>query len=156
MKLPNTSILNTRGFTLLEILVVVAIFAIVASLGLAFSFQSYSGYLFRGQETTLIQTLMVARNLSANNFDESAHGVSFFENEYRLYAVNEYDEDDSDTYQSFPIGEGFEVDGPEEVIFEQLSGSLFSCDGNDPCEITMTGNGKTDVTTINQYGGIIW
>jgi prepilin-type N-terminal cleavage/methylation domain-containing protein len=150
-----------QGFTLIEVLIVLGMVAIFATMGLVFSFDSYRGYLFRSEYTTTVNLLAKARNRAINNFNESNHAVSILDGEYRLYKIDGYDPGDSATYESFPRNNALTFEGPEEIIFEQLSGNLAECedeDGNpiDPCTYTFGYGLKTKSITINDMGGITW
>ncbi len=150
------TIVGKKGFTLIEVLVVLGMMAIFATMGLVFSFDSYRGYLFRSEYTTTVNLLAKARNRAINNFNESNHGVAILDGEYRLFKTSDYDPSDSDTYESFPRNNELTFDGPEEIIFEQLSGNLIECDGEDPCTYTFGYGLKTKSITINDMGGITW
>lgn len=145
-----------RGFTLIEIMVVIGLLAVFATMGLAFSFDSYRGYLFRSEYTTTVNLLAKARNQAINNFSQSNHTVAILSGEYRIYATDSYDEDDENTYRSFPRNNALTFSGPEEVTFEQLSGNVASCDSLDPCTITFGYGLRTKSITINDVGGITW
>lgn len=143
-----------KGFTLIEILVVIGLLAVFASMGLSFSFDSYRGYLFRSEYTSAVNLLAQARNRAINNFNESSHGVLILDGEYRLFQAPY--EDDESTFQSFSRNNELTLTGPTEIIFEQVSGELETlCDGG-PCTITFGYGLKTKSITINEVGGIIW
>lgn len=150
------NIIGKKGFTLIEVLVVLGMLAIFATMGLVFSFDSYRGYLFRSEYTTTVNLLAKARNRAINNFNESNHGIAILDGEYRLFNTNEYDAGDPDTYEFFPRNNALTFDGPEEIIFQQLTGNLASCDGEDPCTYTFGYGLKTKSITINDMGGITW
>jgi prepilin-type N-terminal cleavage/methylation domain-containing protein len=148
--------MNTRGFTLIEIIVVLGIFSILAAAGLAFSFDSYRGYLFQSEYTSTVNLLAKARNRAINNFNESDHTVEILSGEYRLYAADEYSASNPSTYLSLPRNNELSFSGPSEITFKQLSGDLdpTSCGG--PCTITLGYGLQTKTITVNEVGGIIW
>jgi prepilin-type N-terminal cleavage/methylation domain-containing protein len=148
--------MSQRGFTLIEIIVVLGIFSILAAAGLAFSFDSYRGYLFQGEYTSVINLLSKARNRAINNFNESDHALEILSGEYRLYATDEYNASNPATYLSLPRNNELTFSGPNKVVFKQLSGDLSSCDSVDPCKITFGYGFQTMNITINNVGGIIW
>src|SRR3989344_3331593 len=67
----------SRGFTLVEILIVVAILVVIFSFGLFISFDFYKSYSFHSEKSTIVSILQKARNQSLNNINESRHGVHF-------------------------------------------------------------------------------
>jgi prepilin-type N-terminal cleavage/methylation domain-containing protein len=148
--------MSARGFTLIELIVVLGIFSILAAAGLAFSFDSYRGYLFQSEYTSTVNLLAKARNRAINNFNESDHAIEVLSGEYRLYATDEYSASDPSTYLSLPRNNELTFTGPTKVVFAQLSGDLASCDSKDPCEITFGYGLRTMKITVNDVGGIIW
>lgn len=150
------NIVGKKGFTMIEILVVLGMLAIFATMGLVISFDSYRGYLFRSEYTTTVNLLTKARNRAINNFNESNHGVAILDGEYRIFNTDEYDSDDDSTYDSYSRNNALIFTGPTEIIFQQLTGNLASCDGEDPCTYTFGYGLKTKSITINEVGGITW
>lgn len=153
-----------KGFTLMEILVVIGLLAVFATMGLSFSFDSYRGYLFRSEYTSAVNLLAQARNRAINNFNESSHGLAVLDTQYHLLKTNTavpYNATASSTFQPFERNTALTFSGPTFITFEQVSGDLDVCedeDGDpvDPCTITFGYGLKTKSITINEVGGIIW
>ena len=154
MKSPKPSIRNQRdgGLTLIEILVVVALFSVLVSIGLVFSFDSYRNYLFRAEVKAVSTMLSQARNRSAANFNESAHVFEILPNEYRIYPLNDPSDHDSlERNSAISI-----IPTTSSVIFEQLSGSLreeSACSA--PCTISLNNGLLEWEVSINKAGGIL-
>jgi len=148
------------GFTLIEVLIVLGMLAIFATMGLVFSFDSYRGYLFRSEYTTTVNLLAKARNRAINNFNESCHGVAILAGEYRIFRSATCDTDNIDSFESFPRNNALTLTGPEEIMFDQLTGNLAWCEGvvdeDDICSLTFGYGLKTKNVDINYYGGITW
>jgi len=140
----------------MEMTVVIGLLGIFATMGLSFSFDSYRGYIFRSEYITVVNLLAKVRNHAINNFNQSSHGIAIRDDEYQLFEVENYDENDETTYVSYPRNKAFSFVGPNMVIFEQLSGNLVSCDSIDPCTITFAYGLQTKHVTINDVGGITW
>ena len=155
MKSPNIFNVNTRGFTLIEILVVLGILAVIAGSGLAFTLDSYRGYLFRSEYTTVTHMLAKARSRAINNFNESAHGLKILGDQYVLFVGGDYATSDSDLQEIFPRNTALSVAGEDEIVFEQLTGNANDCD-SPSCTITFGYGASVKNITINAQGGIIW
>ena len=68
---------NGNGFTLIEILITIGIFAVIATIGLIISLDFYRSYAFRSEESTIVSILQKARSQSMDNIDQVRHGVHF-------------------------------------------------------------------------------
>lgn len=145
---------QNRAFTLIEILVVIGLFALIASIGMSFSQDSYRAYLFRSEYGIFNQLLSKARNHAASNFDQSAHGVHIENDSYTLFVGDAYSVSDPDNIV-IPRSSSVSVSGATDVVFEQLSGNLKTCDAT-PCEIVFSYGGRGASTKINEVGGITW
>src|SRR3989344_6188897 len=66
---------QNNGFTLIEIIISMAILATIAGLGLFMSFDFYKSYAFRGEKNTLVSVLQKARDQSLHNINQTRHGA---------------------------------------------------------------------------------
>jgi prepilin-type N-terminal cleavage/methylation domain-containing protein len=144
------------GFTLIEILVVLGMMAVFTSVGVVFSLNSYQQHLFLSEYNLTTNLLAKVRNHAQNNFEQSSHSLLILDNEYRIFATNQYSPQDSSTYESYPRNPNVDYLGPEEITFAQLSGNLLTCADFDPCTYTLSYTLQTRAVTINDMGGIIW
>lgn len=65
------------GFTLIEIVITMALLLSILSLGTFMSLDAYRGYAFRSERSLLVSILLRARALSMNNMDGVSHGVCY-------------------------------------------------------------------------------
>lgn len=157
-----------RGFTLIELVIVVGLLAIIGSFTLVLSFNSYKGYLYRTDRDVLVAALQHARALAIGNVcsgtttnctDGRAHGVAIrpvdHPESYVIFQGPSYanrdqavdSELDSAPTTVFPGGTDL-----SEVVFKQLSGSATTSG-----TITMTDDaGRSSVITIGPDGQISW
>ncbi len=149
-----------RGFTLAEIVIVMAIFSILAVSLLFLDLNNFRGDSFRAEVTTIGTLLQTARANSLNNIDQAPHGVAFFPfdypHSYVLFEGESYGLRDATRDQvfdaSYPIL--FAATAPTEVVFSQLSGdapitSISMKDSQRPAV-------PSRFITINSEGGISW
>jgi prepilin-type N-terminal cleavage/methylation domain-containing protein len=155
MKALKHPLLNT-GMTLVEIIVVIAVIGLIASLGLIVDLKSFKTETLHSEESRVVAILEKARSRSMANLNDDAHGVCYeapnyvlFEeddgcdasaSESELFDANANIANSSDYTTNFPT-----------VVFEQLSGRLTSAE-----TITITDGIKTEIITINEEGAIHW
>jgi|SRR3989344_3122022 len=164
MKSLNTSIQGKRaGFTLIEILVSIAILAVIASLGLFISMDFFRSYSFRSEESVIVSVLQKARSESMNNIDQSRHGVHFITGHYVIFECPSIctiypGSNSSDLIINTSYGSTISPPAlPFDVIFEQLTGNCVTLNcSSAPLTITATDNGKTQDIVVNSEGRIDW
>lgn len=154
--------MTNKGITLIEILVVVALFGMILFFGLIVDLHSYRGSIFRSERMVLISHLTKARNQSMNNMNEIKHGLCYDNTDplnpkYVLFEGN--------TFASALVKENLKADpnvsitpptsiffcsvGPG-IVFDQLSGKSVDT------SITVTQDGRTSNISINNEGTINW
>ncbi len=150
---------TNRGFTLIEILVVIGMIAMLGGVALFIDLNSYRGDAFRAERDTLVTLLGQARIDALNNIGEEKHGVAFFPGDapesYVVFAGTSYAASSAATRQAFKANYKiqFSPSSPAEVVFEQLSGN-----SNYSGTITITDPNRSfnyDIA-INGEGGFSW
>ena len=150
MKSPKKSILkNQAAFTLIEILIVIGLFGLLAGLGLFLSFDFYKSYAFRSERNTLVSVLEKARNQSLSNINQSPHGVHYMPNNYIIFQGSAYVAADPNN-QAVP-GNPVTVTWPGDFVFSQLAGES-SASGT----ITIIDGVRSTSISINNEGRIDW
>ena len=144
---------NKAGFTLVEVLITLAIVVFIGVMGVVIGLDSYQKYLFRSDLDTAATLLSKARSSAVHSIGETGHGVYFGDNDYFiLFRGASYGDDprfDLLVEKSKVTTVSF-ASGADEVVFEPLSG--------DSTEESLTlSNGTQDFNiTINEEGGINW
>lgn len=149
---------SRSGFTLIEILMVLAIVSMIISATLIFDINSYRGEAFRAERNIVVIALQTARANALNNINQEKHGVKINPSGFNGYVVfegNDYASSDPLLHDRIPALYTTTLDpgSPSEVVFSQLSGDA-NFDGeivlHDP-ERNMTAN-----IVINHEGKIGW
>lgn len=115
---------SARGFTLIEMLVVLCLLAVISTFGLVMSWNTYQSYSFLAQRNLLVELLQKARGQAVTNIDQSAHGLYMNQSsgELVLFEGRTFAARDSSKDVIFSGG-GFSLSGVGEVVFLQLSGT---------------------------------
>ena len=150
MRLPK-DYSDNRGFSLIEIVVVMGILAILGSLGLFVAIDQYRSYALSAETSTIVSLLQKARNQAINNLGQSRHGVFLDNTNYTLFEGTDYASRVQGYDEIIPKSPAVTMGGLQEIIFKQLNGES-STIGN----ITISNPQKTSVISINSEGRIDW
>lgn len=147
-----------RGFSLIEIIVVMSLFIAVAGIGLFVSMDSYRGFMFRSERDTIVSLLNKARSQALNNMcfgatcsGGKAHGVHFAAGQYTLfqgstYAGRDTGADEVITAQDLTAS----VTPLSDVVFSPLAATTSFA------TFTITQDSHSSVITVGSEGQIQW
>jgi len=143
--------IQLRGFSLIEILVVVGMLALVGALGLFMSMESYRGTYARSERDMVVSLLERARSRSMNNIRQTSWGVCYSAPNYIIFrgsgcvpgiSTNE-------TYAANPTATISGLYAPG-VVFSALGGTTTAT------TTTIVEQGRTETISINNEGRIDW
>ncbi len=137
------------GFTLIELIVVVAILSILATFGFLVSLDFYRSYAFNSERDTVVSLLQKARSDALNNVGQVPHGLHFENNKYVLFDRAIFGSLQSQD-QIIPADIYISHGVPTDVVFIQLSGDTV------PQTISLNDNRRSAVITLNANGMINW
>ena len=140
----------SSGFSLLEIIIVIAIVAVVASFGASFSMNSISRSSLLSERDLLVSLLTQARAESLANVNESAHSVYIDTDSYVLYEGATYDVGNA-TNRVVPKVSSAAITGIDTVTFEQLTANVASAG-----IMTVEGDAQSYDIEVNSVGRINW
>lgn len=154
---------------MIEILIAIAILAIIIGLGLFVGFDFYKSYSFHSEKSVIVSSLQKARNQSLSNINQTRHGVHFeaapslkyiiFECPINNPKCTDYTASSTDIIISSSYGISIISPSslPFDVVFDQLSGSCVSpnCLTN-PLDITISDGIKSYNVFVNSEGRIDW
>jgi type II secretory pathway pseudopilin PulG len=140
MRSPSTS--TPEGFTLIEIVLAVGLFAVATGLSLGFGLSDGSAGRFRSEESTLVSALRLARAQALRNIGRDEHGVHYDRGAgCRLYRR---------CYVVF-TGTEFEPGALGNVEFEAGLATQVAWPDHDPVFSQL--DGTTEPTTVNLAQG---
>ena len=159
-QVPST---RCEGFTLIEILVTLAVVTALIALGLFISMDVYRGFLHRSERDTVVSLLQRARSHAMANIGQSPWGFcKDAGGSYVVFRGASYAPDEVETSvaaSGAPAITGMPQCGsppgppPNEIVFTQLSGTTTS---GIPDITIKQGAAPADTITINDQGTIIW
>ncbi len=132
------------GFTLVEILVTISIFALIAAFSVFASFDYYRSYALRSERYNLVSLLQKARGQAQANINQQKHGIHFDSGGFTLFEGNAYVA--GAPSNAFFSSNGIVThSGPSDIIFDQLTagtsgGNITLHDGTHPDVIISINN----------------
>jgi len=150
---------SSRGFTLIEVLIVVSLITMLAGLTLFFDVSSFRRTAFNTELATLAVALQTARADALNNIDQAPHGVKIYPGSYKGYVVFEgSDYAHRDVTKDVAIPSMYTVavapPSPDEVVFTQLSGEVSI--SNFTLALLDTNRNASSTIALNAEGLIDW
>jgi prepilin-type N-terminal cleavage/methylation domain-containing protein len=145
------------GFTLFEVMVVIALFGMLIGLGLFMTMDAYRGYIFRSERDISIGALTEARSRAMANLYQAAEGVCYqapnfivFRAPWGSAGMETIPGNAAATVNS--IGNAFACPpAGGGIVFTQLAGTTT------PLALTVSETGHADVPlSVNAEGTIIW
>lgn len=140
-----------KGFTLIEIIVALAILTFIIAFGATVDFSSFTSSTLQNEETKIISLLEKARSRSMSNINEKTHGVCYVAPNYVIF------EGDSCTSgEATPASQNIASNSGTVfpfVVFEQLNGKTNSASD---IAIHLTDGVKIKDIIINNEGTINW
>ena len=136
------------GFTLLEMLFVVAILAVIISFSLPLSLDFYQNQQVDAVSGDIVSALRRAQAKAMAMENNFVFGVYFSADNYTLFQGNSYALRNSEQDQVFALSSVLSLSGLSEVVFSKLSGKPLAVGA-----LTLTtSNGQTRDITINEAG----
>lgn len=137
------------GFTILEVLISLAILVFLISIGLFLSMDFFRTFSFHSDESIVISILHKSRARALSNINQSDHGVHYdrLNHELIMFEGSSYDPADSKN-EIIPLNKRLVITWADDVVFHQISGN--SSDET----VTVVDGAKTLTITINELGRI--
>lgn len=140
---------NQKGFTLIEVMVVVAVFLIF----MAVSEWGIFNFGFHGDLETatndLVQSLRHAKSNAQQVQGDAKWGVEIIGNQITVFQGNTYATRNTNYDQTINLPNGVTTGGLTEIVFEKVNGTTVNSG-----TITLTNNFGTNTITINAKGTV--
>lgn len=144
----------TKGFTLIEIMVVMGIFIVLVSFGTIVDLNVLKSDTLRAEESTVVSVLTKARSRAMSNYSGDTHGVCYLAPNYVIFKGNDCSASGSDLVPAntnIATASGFPGTFSP-VVFNQLSGNV----SGSTIDIIIKDGVKEEKITINNEGTINW
>lgn len=142
----------SNGFSLIEIIITVALFTLMVGLGLFMSMEAYRGATRRSERDVIVSMLERARSRAMANIDESSWSVCYVDPNYIIAKGATCDDAHAvDRVEANPVVVADSTFSGFPVEFAQLTGNVSTNK-----TITVVQAGKDEPITINHEGRINW
>ncbi len=140
---------SRSGFSLIEILIAIAIFSIIAGVVGILGNSLYAGYIVFSEKITVVAALEKARSQAMANVGTTSHGVYFGGEDYILFEGTSYAARASAYDEIIPRAPGIATTGLAEVVFNPLSGDTATIG-----TVNISAGQNPTTISINQEGRI--
>ena len=135
-----------KGFTLVEILITLAILTFVVSLATVVDLNSFKTDTAQSERDKIVSILEKARSRAMANFYDSSHGVCYDSGNYIIFKGETCD---PSSIETIPASTDITINFPT-VVFTRLTGDTTSAN------ISLTNDNKSLNIEINNEGTINW
>lgn len=147
------------GFSLIEVVIVIALSGLVLALGLLLSMDVYRGTVFRSTRSVLISSLTTARARALSNQYQSSHGVCYRAPDFIIFRGGSFaTSQDKEKISGNPAvtlssaSSFFTCGTGTGIVFTQVSATTTNTG-----TITVTEAGHADeIVSVNALGTILW
>ena len=151
----------TRGFTVLELAIIIGLLAFLGGIGLVVTFESYRGSNFHSDRDLLVTVLQHARSdalasvcRAVSCSDALPHGVRIEAGRYIVFEGSSYVASDPQN-QTFAASPAVVKSGEQEFVFAPSTGSLLY-PSITPATVILSGEGRASTVSVDAEGQISW
>jgi prepilin-type N-terminal cleavage/methylation domain-containing protein len=141
---------SRKGFTLIEIVVAMAVLAVVAAFVGTVGYDFYRSQAFTAERDNLLSLLRSARVRALNNINQADHGVYIGANSYVIFEGSSYAARNAAFDEAYPRLPGVTASGTSEVVFHSpdgisnVSGTISLISGTAKVDIGLNYEGRID------------
>jgi type II secretory pathway pseudopilin PulG len=157
--LPNFSKKNLGGFTLIELIIAIALIFMIAGLTLPVGFNFFQESTLKDQARNLENSLRKAQSMAMTGRGDSNAGVRITQSEYTIFEGESYEKrrEEVDTAIPFPIALSVSSADEEDeikIVFQKLSGLPIFPEPEEEKLITLKFGDFFVEITVNSQGKI--
>jgi prepilin-type N-terminal cleavage/methylation domain-containing protein len=138
---------NKQGFTMIELMVVLGITALLATMGLPALNLARVNIALKSDTDEIVSALRLAQHRAVVSQGNTVHGVAFEAANYTLYG-GDWAAPSNPAEYSLKSGISIAAGAGTQVVFDRLTGVA------SPGTITITAAGRNKTVTVNEWGQI--
>ncbi|TRZ79468.1 prepilin-type N-terminal cleavage/methylation domain-containing protein [bacterium] len=138
---------NTNAFTLLEITLVIALFAIILTVAVPYGLRFFNVEQLNGTSRELLESLRLSQSQSMSQNLDSSFGVYIEQDRFILFKGENYIGRNVQYDQIYYLPEQININGLSEIVFAKLTGLP-----NQSGEIILTSGGRENIIYTNNQG----
>ncbi|MFH1632230.1 MAG: prepilin-type N-terminal cleavage/methylation domain-containing protein [bacterium] len=142
---------QNRGFTLVEVLVVVAILALIVFIATGLGANTLTKNQIGIETDQMISLLRRAQARSVSGYQDDVWGVHLTSTDYTLFKSNDYATRDTSFDEVYNLPSSLSASGLTDVVFEIRTGETTD---TGTITLTLSASGETSTLTINSNGRI--
>lgn len=140
---------HMRGFSLIELVLVVALVGVVSVFTYPMSLSLYNSQVFSDAHNVLVDSLHIAHSYALTQKNDTSHGVKIFEDYYVVFEGASYVARDQEMDVSVSLPDTVSFSGSYEVVFDQFTGYV-----NESSDIVLADAYQQATVTVSQIGVI--
>ena len=110
------------GFTLIEIIITLAMIAFLVGLSVPFTMDFYRQYRLDGEQTILVSILRSARARSLTSQGGASHGIHVASSQFTLFEGSSYAARNEALDEIFDRSSAVSISAPAELVFSRITG----------------------------------
>ncbi|MFA6397613.1 MAG: prepilin-type N-terminal cleavage/methylation domain-containing protein [Candidatus Paceibacterota bacterium] len=139
------------GFTLIEIVITLAILGLLAAVSLPFTIDFYRRYFVTFETRTLVSILRRAENLAMSNNFENKFGVSIQPEHIVIFKGIDFNNRDLIYDETYERNESININGLNEIVFSPVSGKPIQSGS-----FTLSEGQASRTIDVNSEGALNW
>ncbi|MFC1802142.1 Tfp pilus assembly protein FimT/FimU [Patescibacteria group bacterium] len=131
--------MTKRGFTLLELMIVISIIIVVGAFTIPVGIKFFQSQALEDTTDSIVETLRRARNQAVFQKNDSSFGVKFASTSFTLFQGDTYTSRDTQEDEVFDLVSGVNTNGIDEIVFSRIFGTTTA----DTLDITLDDNSRS-------------
>ena len=151
LKRKTSNLKPQKGFTLLEIIIVIVLFALLVGISIPFGLDVYLSYVLISETRNMVSFMRRAETLSFTNTRNDSYGVMIMNDRFVLFRGASFATRDTAFDEEYLRSPLVTVSGVAHIVFAAVTGRP------DIMGTTTFSNGVNEQTVfINEHGTLFW